>query len=292
MKGKDKNIIARRLIHSYLSSIISTSLVLLLVGVFGILAVNARAVSKYFKENIKITTVLKDNVSDNEGKRFCGEISRLPFVRAAEFISKEQGTAEMKTLIGEAFLSVFASNPIPVSVDIRLNEAYFSPDSLTKVKAVLMETSKVDDVVYEDSLIKLVNGHMEKIVVVWVVFIVLLMFISFVLINNTVRLNVYTKRFSIYTMRLVGATKSFIRAPFVIKAIFQGLIAGLLATTALLAILFVVKNEFVQLFSMMDIRLLIAVMGGVIMLGIFICVICTYFVVNKMITLNNSDLYY
>ena len=133
---------------------------------------------------------------------------------------------------------------------------------------------------------------MEKIGVVLVVFIVLLMFISFVLINNTVRLNVYTKRFSIYTMRLVGATKSFIRAPFVIKAIFQGLIAGLLATTALLAILFVVKNEFVQLFSMMDIRLLIAVMGGVIMLGIFICVICTYFVVNKMITLNNSDLYY
>lgn len=265
---------------------------MLLVGIFGILAVNARAVSKYFKENIKITTVLKDNVSDNEGKRFCGEISRLPFVRAAEFISKEQGTEEMKTLLGEDFLSVFDSNPIPVSVDIRLNEAYFSPDSLTKVKAVLMETSKVDDVVYEDSLIKLVNGNMEKIGVVLVVFIVLLMFISFVLINNTVRLNVYTKRFSIYTMRLVGATKSFIRAPFVIKAIFQGLIAGLLATTALLAILFVVKNEFVQLFSMMDIRLLIAVMGGVIMLGIFICVICTYFVVNKMITLNNSDLYY
>lgn len=292
MKGKDKNIIARRLIHSYLSSIISISLVLLLVGVFGILAVNARAVSKYFKENIKITTVLKDNVSDNEGKRFCGEISRLPFVHAAEFISKEKGTEEMKNLLGDDFLEVFDSNPIPVSVDIRLNENYFAPDSLKKVKEILMETSKVEDVVYEDSLIKLVNGNMERIGMVLVIFIVLLMFISFVLINNTVRLNVYTKRFSIYTMRLVGATKAFIRAPFVIKAVFQGLIAGLLATTALLLILFVVKNEFVQMFSMMDIRLLVAVMCGVIMLGIFICVICTYFVVNKMISLNNSDLYY
>jgi cell division transport system permease protein len=292
MKGKDKNIIARRLIHSYLSSIISISLVLLLVGVFGILAVNARAVSKYFKENIKITTVLKDNVSDNEGKRFCGEISRLPFVHAAEFISKEKGTEEMKNLLGDDFLEVFDSNPIPVSVDIRLNENYFAPDSLKKVKEILMETSKVEDVVYEDSLIKLVNGNMERIGMVLVIFIVLLMFISFVLINNTVRLNVYTKRFSIYTMRLVGATKAFIRAPFVIKAVFQGLIAGLLAATALLLILFVVKNEFVQMFSMMDIRLLVAVMCGVIMLGIFICVICTYFVVNKMISLNNSDLYY
>lgn len=292
MRGKDKNIIARRLIHSYLSSIISISLVLLLVGIFGILAVNARAVSKYFKENIKITTVLKDSMGDLDGKRFCGEISQLPFVRSAEFISKEQGTNEMKKLLGDDFLEVFDSNPIPVSVDIRLNEDYFAPDSLTKVKAILMETSKVEDVVYEDSLIRLVNGNMEKIGMVLIVFIVLLMFISFVLINNTVRLNVYTKRFSIYTMRLVGATKAFIRAPFVIKSIFQGLIAGLLATTALLVILFVVKNEFVQMFSMMDMKLLVAVMCGVILLGIFICVVCTYFVVNKMISLNNSDLYY
>jgi cell division transport system permease protein len=124
------------------------------------------------------------------------------------------------------------------------------------------------------------------------VFIALLMFISFVLINNTVRLNVYSKRFSIYTMRLVGAKRSFIRAPFLVKSLFQGMMSGLLAALALLGILYLVRNEFEQMFTIFNMELVAMVLVGIVVLGALICLVCTFFVVNKLVSLNNDDLYY
>ena len=292
MGRSEKNIIARRLVHSYLSSIISIALVLLLIGIFGILAVNAGSVQNYFKENVKISAILKESVGEKEAVKLQQELSTLPEIKATQYISKEQGTREMQHMLGENFLDAFDSNPIPISIELNLKGEYFHPDSIRSLSASLMKHKQIEEIVYQESLLEILNQNMERIAYFFMAFIALLMFISFVLINNTVRLNVYSKRFSIYTMRLVGAKRSFIRAPFLVKSIFQGMMSGLLAALALLGILYLVRNEFEQMFTIFNMQLVAMVLAGVVVLGAVICLVCTFFVVNRLVSLNNDDLYY
>lgn len=292
MSKKEKNIIARRLVHSYLSSIISISLVLLLVGFFALLAANAKSVSDYFKENIAISVILKGYVEEKEALELEQELLSMVPVKSVHYISKAQGTEEMKELLGANFLDIFESNPIPVSFEVQLNGDYFSPDSVALFTAAVEKMPQVDEVSYQSSLISAINDNVERIGLIFLVFVLLLLFISFVLINNTVRLNVYSKRFSIYTMRLVGATRAFIRAPFLLKAVFQGLISALLAVVMLLAMLLVVREQFAQFFSVFEPRMLAYVLSGLVVLGILICVTSTFFVVNRLVSLKNDELYY
>jgi len=289
---KEKNIIARRLLHSYLSSIISIALVLMLIGFFGILAANAGSVQNYFKENVRVSAILKENVEEPQAKKLQQQLEKHPAVKGSKFISKEQGTREMKQMLGENFLEAFDSNPIPISIDLYLKGEYFNPDSIRHVAASLLENKQIEEVAYQESLLEILNENFERFAYIFLIFAGLLMFISFVLINNTVRLNVYSKRFSIYTMRLVGAKRSFIRAPFLVKSIFQGVLSGLLAVLALLGLLYLVRNEFEQMFAIFDMQLVAYVLAGVVVLGAVICLVCTFFVVNKLVSLNNDDLYY
>ena len=292
MGKKEKNIIARRLVHSYLSSTVSISMVLLLVGIFAVLAINAKSVSNYFKENITISVILNGDVDDADAHKVDRQICAMHSVKNTQYISKEQGTREMKEMLGEDFLKIFESNPIPVSIDVQLNAEYFHPDSLELFRKQMEGISQVDEVLYQNTLIEAINDNIERIGLVMMIFIALLLFISFVLINNTVRLNVYSKRFSIYTMRLVGATRAFIRAPFLVQAVFQGLISALLAVLILVGVLFVVKEQFAQLFDVFQPRLLMIILSGTVALGVLICVVCTYFVVNRLVSLTNDELYY
>ena len=292
MGKKEKNIIAKRLVHSYLSSIISIALVLLLIGVFGVLAINAGSVQNYFRENVKISAILKENVSQQQARRIQQKLDNLPAVKSTLYISKEEGTKQMQMLLGEDFLSAFDSNPIPISIELSLKGEYFNPDSLKTFTASIMKDGDIEEVAYQESLVQMLNNNMERIAYFFMIFIGLLMFVSFVLINNTVRLNVYSKRFSIYTMRLVGAKRSFIRGPFLVKALFQGMFSGLLAALALVGILYLVRNEFEQMFTMFNMELIAAVLVGLVLLGALICLVCTFFVVNKLVSLNNDDLYY
>lgn len=292
MGKREKNIIARRLVHSYLSSIISISLVLLLVGFFALLAVNAKSVSAYFKENIGISLILGENTEESRARQIDTLLRAMPQVKATKYISREQGTKEMKELLGEDFLSVFHTNPIPISIEVQLKADYFSADSIALFKKELSKIKEIDEFLYENSVIEVINNNIERIGLIVLIFILLLLFISFVLINNTVRLNVYSKRFSIYTMRLVGATKAFIRAPFLIKALFQGLISGLCASAILVALLYVIKEQSAQIFAIFDIRLLVAVLAGTVLLGVIICLVCTFFVMNRLVSLSNDELYY
>lgn len=289
---KEKNIIARRLLHSYLSSIISIALVLMLIGFFGILAANAGAVQNYFKENVRVSAILKENVEEQQAKKLQQKLETHPAVKGSKFISKEQGTRELKQMLGEDFLEAFDSNPIPISIELYLKGEYFNPDSIRHVATSLLENRQIEEIAYQESLLELLNENFERIAYVFLIFAGLLMFISFVLINNTVRLNVYSKRFSIYTMRLVGAKRSFIRAPFLVKSIFQGLLSGLLAVLALLGLLYLVRNEFEQMFAIFNMQLVAYVLVAVVVLGAVICLVCTFFVVNRLVSLNNDDLYY
>lgn len=292
MRKKEKNIISRRLLNSYLLSIISISLVLLLVGVFGLIAVNARQVSNYFKENIIISVILKENVNENQGREFSKQLNTYKEVKKTNYISKEMGTIEMKKMLGEDFLNAFESNPIPISIELNLHSKYFIPDSVEVLKNKLSQIPIVEEVTYQASLIEILNKNIEKIGFVIFGFIIILLLISSLLINNTVRLNIYSKRFSIYTMRLVGATKGFIRAPFVWKSVLQGLLAGLIASFILMGGLFLIKDQLKNVFNVMSLESLLIVVGGTILLGVFICVICTFIVVTRMISLTNDELYY
>jgi len=289
---QEGKIIKRRLAGSYLSTVISISLVLLLVGAASLLLVNASSVSDYFKENMQVSVMMKQEVTESDALQLRDKMDEMPFIRSTEFISKEQGTAEMAEMLGADFLSVFETSPIPISIDVTLKADYVSADSLEVVKKELSASPLVDEVVYQQSLVDALNQNLSKIETFLGIFMVLLLFISFVLINNTVRLNVFSKRFSIHTMKLVGATRGFIRAPFMVQAVFQGIIAALIAIAILVAGLYFLRQEFVQLFEVFSLNMLLVVMGVVLVTGIVICVISTFFVVNKLVSLRKDDLYY
>jgi cell division transport system permease protein len=282
----------RRIANAYLSSVISISLVLLLVGVASMLLVNAKGVSDYFKENMQISVLMKQDVSDADALEFRDELEQERYIKNTTFISREQGQRELAGQLGEDFLDVFETSPIPVSVDVTLKAEYVSADSLAMVSNEIAKSSLVDEVVYQQSLVDALNANLGRISVVIAVFIGLLLFISFVLINNTVRLNVFARRFTIHTMKLVGATKSFIRAPFLVQSAFQGVFSAMIANIVLVVILFVMRNELEQLFRIFRMDLLLVVMGIVLVCGILICLISTWFVVNKLVALKKDELYY
>ncbi len=292
MSSGENKLIRRRLAGAWLSSVISITLVLLLVGVASLLLVNAKSVSDYFKENVQVSVLMRPDVTEDEAMNYATTLDAMPFIKGTRFISKEEGTRDMTDMLGEDFLSVFETAPIPVSVDVTLKADYVSADSLELVKKAIGSSPLVDEVVYQQSLVDRLNTNLGKISLVLGIFVVLLLFISFVLINNTVRLNVFSKRFTIHTMKLVGATKSFIRAPFLGQAVFQGLFSALLAILILLGILYFVRKEFVQLFEIFSLDLLLIVIGIVIVAGIVICLVSTYFVVGRLVSLSNDELYY
>lgn len=292
MAGNESNILYRRLLRSYFSSVISISLVLFLVGMAGVLIVNARSVSNYFKENITVSAVLTPEADEADASALADELETSGYVKDLRIISKEEGTEEMKEILGDDFMDVFEVNPIPVSLELQIAADYISTDSLSVIENSLRDYPAVDDVVYQQSLVELLNANLERIGLVAGVFVLLLLFISVVLINNTVRLNVYSKRFTIHTMRMVGATKGFITRPFVGQAFFQGLIAGAIADVFILGTLYLIRNEFYQLFSLFDAVLLGGVMAAVLVLGMIICMVSTSAGVRSMISLSRNELYY
>ncbi|MBQ0144050.1 MAG: permease-like cell division protein FtsX [Bacteroidales bacterium] len=283
--------IRRRLVGSWLSTVISISLVLLLVGVASLLLVNAKGVSDYFKENMQVSVLMKTDVDEAETAEFQAVLDSMPCVRSTSLVSREQGMKEMSDLLGEDFLNVFEASPIPVSIDVSLKADYVSAESIEAAKKQILEYPIVDEVVYQQSLVDKLNTNLGKISLVLGVLIVLLLFISYVLINNTVRLNVFSKRFTIHTMKLVGATKGFIRGPFLVQSIFQGLFSSLVAILILLAILFFIRKEFVQLFEVFSLDLLLVVMGIVVVSGVLICLVSTFFVVGRLVSLSKDELY-
>ncbi len=292
MSNADNRIMRRRLANAYLSSVISISLVLLLVGVAAMLLVNAKGVSNYFKENMQVTVMMKQAVSDEAAMDFQVKLEGEDFIKSTRFISKEQGQREMADMLGDDFLDVFETSPIPVSIDVTLKADYVSADSLEVVKNRISVSELVDEVVYQTSLVDALNANLNRISMVLAVFIGLLLFISFVLINNTVRLNVYARRFTIHTMKLVGATRSFIRAPFLVQAAFQGVFAAFIAIIALVIMMYFMRSEFEQLFEIFRLDLLLTVMGIVLLSGLAICLTSTWFVVNKLVSLKKDELYY
>lgn len=235
---------------------------------------------------------MKQNVTDEAALEYKDNLDDARYIKSTTFISKEQGQRELAAQLGEDFLDVFETSPIPVSIDVTLDADYVSADSLEIVKAEISESPLVEEVVYQRSLVDALNANLSRISLILGVFIALLLFISFVLINNTVRLNVFARRFTIHTMKLVGATRSFIRAPFLVQSAFQGIFAAFIAIIVLVGLLFLMRSSFAELFEIFRLDLLLVVIGIVIASGLIICLVSTYFVVNKLISLRKDELYY
>ncbi|MBQ6761125.1 MAG: ABC transporter permease [Bacteroidales bacterium] len=281
----------RRIFGAWVSTVISISLVLLLVGVASILLLNARSVSDYFKENMQVSVLMKQDVTEEQALAYQSTLASVPGVRSTTFISREQGIEEMAKMLGSDFLDVFSSAPVPVSIDVNLEADYVSLDSLETVKALLSASPLVDEVVYQTSLVEALNANLHKIGLVLGVLIALLLFISFVLIGNMVRLNVFARRFTIHTMQLVGATRGFIRAPFIGQSAVQGLFAALIAIGLLVGGLFILRREFVQLFEIFQLKTLLLTMGIVVVSGVLICVVSTWIVVGRLVRFDRDQLY-
>lgn len=281
----------RRLISAWISTVISLSLVLLLVGVGTLLVINAREVGDYFKENLQVNVLLKEQVTEEEALRYESKVAAIPGVRATHYISREQGKEEMTRLLGKDFLSVFEQAPIPISIDVNLEAPYVQADSLQAIKAQLSESPLVDEVVYQTSLVDALNENLQKISLALSLMVAVLLFISFVLIGNTVRLDLFSRRFSIHTMHLVGATRAYIRRPFVGRAALQGLFAALIAILLLVGGLYVLREEFAQLFKIFTLDSLLYTMAVMILVGLTVSTFSTFLVVNRLVGYNRDQLY-
>lgn len=292
MAVKGKNIVYKRLIRSYVTSVISISLVLLLMAAAALFAANAGSVARWFKENMAVSVLLKQSTSEKEGRALAETLASRPYVKESRFISKEEGAEEMKGLLGEDFLSVFESSPIPLSIDLKLDGNFVTADSLDTVKADLLADRHVEEVVYQESLVEALNANLRKISLILGVVIALLLVISFALINNTVRLNIYARRFTIHTMSLVGAKRSFIARPFLRQAVVQGAVAGLIAAGVLLFLIRSLGGSSELLQMIVDMRIVWAVLAGTVVLGVLICVVSTLLVVSRVAYISRDDLYY
>lgn len=292
MSKRENKLLRRRMVNAYLSSVISISLVLLLVGAAALLAVNVGGVSRYLKENMKISVIFNQEVTGEQAEKYAGSASLLPYVKDVRVVSREEGEKELAKMLGEDFLSVFETSPVPVSADVSLKAEYVVADSLALVVKALSASPLVDEVDSRQGLVEALDTNLTKISAVFAVLIAVLLFISFALINNMVRLSVYARRFTIHTMKLVGATRSFITAPFLKAALVQGLVASVISTAALSGILYALNRSFPEFFSVLSRSSLLISAGIIFATGALLCTFSTYFVVGKLSEAPKDDLYY
>ena len=287
----DNKILRKRYVRAFLSSVASIALVLFLVGIAATLLVSQKSITGYLKENMQVSVMMKPQVGESAALKCKKTIDGMAFTKSSSYISKEQGAREMASLLGEDFLDVFETSPIPISVNLTLKADYVTADSLEVVKSRLGALKEVSEVVCQQSLVEALNSNLNKISIFLAALISLLLFISFVLINNTVRLSVHSRRFTIHTMKMVGATNAFICRPFVLESIFQGLFASFLAVIFILCSLVFLKGQFSQLFSVFTIGMLLTVILIVVGAGLLICTLSTVVTVNKLVGLDKAELY-
>ncbi|HUH25358.1 MAG TPA: permease-like cell division protein FtsX [Flavobacterium sp.] len=281
----------RRLISSYFSVVLSIFLVLFLLGSLGMFVINAEKISNTFKENIPMTIFFKDEVKETDLTNTEAEIRQQAYLKDLKFVHKDSAAVEHQQTIGENFVHFLGYNPLQHSFDIHLNGVYVQKDSIKNIELSFKENPLVDDVIYDQELVTLVNENIEK-VTFWVLVVsAAFALISMLLINSSLRLSVYSNRFIIKTMQMVGATKSFIRRPFVWRSIKLGLIGAVLAIIGVLALTSYVDKQLPTLGLMKDYQSIAIVSVGILVVGIIITWISTYFATQRFLNLNSDDLY-
>ncbi len=292
MSKWEQNISMRKLRSSYLTSVISISLVLFLIGIMGLLLLNGQKLSRHVKENIGFTVILENSIKEVDMIRLQKNLDASGYVKSTEYITKEQAAKELQEELGEDFLSFLGYNPLFPSIEVRLFADYANLDSIKKIEQKILSYSHVKEVSYQKSLIEIVNKNIKKISMVLLAFSGMLLLISLSLINNTIRLSIYARRFIIKTMQLVGATHTFVRAPFIFKSLTQALISIFISYMLLGGVIYLIENQLPELALLNDIDTIAILFGFVFVIGIAMVYISTWFAVNKYLRLRSNDLYF
>jgi len=282
----------RKLRSSYATTIISISLVLFLLGIIGFLYLNANRLSVYVKENLGFTILINDNAREAEVIRLQKVLNAAAYVRVAEYVNKDQAAETLKEELGEDFVEFLGYNPLLASIEVKLAADWANPDSMAQIEAQINSFPQVKDVYYQKNLLNAIHENVKKITMVLAVFSLLLLLIAIALINNTIRLSVYSRRFIINTMQLVGATRGFIRKPFLLKSILHGLASATVAIVLLSIFIYGLSNEMIGVIGFSNIYLIAILFLIVIAIGILITFISTFFAVNKYLRLKTDQLYY
>jgi cell division transport system permease protein len=291
MGKKEKNITRRRLRSSYITSLISVTLVLFLLGLVGLLLLNAQNLSDYIKESFSFSVLIRENAKDVEVKLFQKTLDAKSYVRSTRYVSKEQAAGELQEELGEDFLRVLGYNPLLSSVDVYLKAEYAHPDTLKKIIKEISAYPIVKEVYYQESLLMAINQNIRKITLFLLAFSGLLLLIALTLINNTVRLMLYSRRFIINTMQLVGASRGFIRRPLLLRGAIQGLLGGILAAAMVTGIIYLLQRDFRDFYLIKDYIHIIVLISGIIIMGVMITLISTFFAVNKYLSVEEDKLY-
>ncbi len=281
----------RRLISSYFSVVLSVFLVLFLLGVLGLFIINSKQLADDFKEKIAMTVFFKNEANDSIIKAFNTELKRAPFAKSFVYVSKEKAAKEHTDIIGEDFLTFLGENPLLNSYDIHLKADYVERDSILKIENRFRKNAMISDIVYDKQLVNLVNDNIRK-VSMWILIISgFLTVIAVLLINSSLRLSIHSNRFIIKTMQMVGATKAFIRKPFVMRSVKLGMLGAGLAIIALIALLLYVDTNFPGLGILEDKVLTGLVLVAVFGLGVLITWVSTHFATQRFLNLRTDDLY-
>ncbi|HOU31648.1 MAG TPA: permease-like cell division protein FtsX [Bacteroidales bacterium] len=292
MNRKDPALTKTRLTGSYITLIISVSLVLFLLGILGLVLINAHGLSKYFRENLSFSVILDEDAREADIRMLQRDLDAKAYVKSTQYISKDQAAAKLKEDLGEDFVNFLGYNPLSSTIDVYLYANYTHPDSVKKIEKYILEYPIVKEVYYQESLLYLINENVQKISIFLLVISLFLFLIALTIINNTIRLSIYSKRFLIRTMQLVGATRAFIRKPFLVRSAIHGLIAALIALILLMSLIYLIEEEFFRFISFGNIYLLLVLSGAIIILGIVISVVSSYFSVNKYLSISEDKLYY
>jgi len=283
----------RKVRASYFTTMISISLVLFMLGILGFLLLSAEKIANRVKENIKLSILIGDNAKESDVVKLQNYLNVQTYIKETQYISKEEAATSLSKELGEDFVEFLGYNPLKASIEVYVQSAWSNNDSLKAIKNQLISRNKViEDIQYHEPLVQAINNNIRQISLIVVAFSAILATISLVLINNTIRLFIYTKRFLIRTMQLVGATEAFIRRPFVRRGIRQGFISALFAIGLIVVSLYFAHQEVPELFDVEFYDTILILFAAVIVAGVLLSWIASYFSVRKYLRININDLYY
>tara|TARA_B100001109_G_scaffold255879_1_gene261991 strand:- start:47 stop:919 length:873 start_codon:yes stop_codon:yes gene_type:complete len=289
--ASEKNKTPFRVRSSYVSTIISISLVLFMMGLLGMILLNAKKISDHVKENVGMSIYLQDELTEKQIQNLQTELIAKVYTNRLTYVDQETAATLLEEDLGEDFVDFLGYNPLSASIDLYLKAAFADEDQIQEIAAEVKKYPIVKEVVYQKDLLAELNGNIRRIGLVLLAFSALLLIVVIALINNTIRLAIYSKRFLIKTMQLVGATGGFIRRPFVARGIWNGILSGLIAILLLLGVMYSVKRNFPSLVELQDFNIYIILFSAVIVLGVLISWISTSLAVRKFLRMQSGDLY-
>lgn len=287
-----KKVSTARFLHAKITSTISISLVLVLLGLTLLILFMGNGLSKYVKENMSFNVMLSAEVTDAQISAIRKNIDVQPFVKSSRFISKQEAKEQLIKELGDDPEELLGYNPAVDCIEIFLHSEYANNDSIAVIDKVIRQDNNVTDLLFQQEAIDLINNNLSKVMTVLLILAAVLLFISFTLIRNTIRLSVYSKRFIIHTMKLVGATGGFIRKPFVINNIITGIIAGVIADGIIMAMISYFSKAYTEMQSIITATDLVIIFSAVVLLGVLISTVATAFAVNRYVKMRSDQLYY